>query len=383
MHGNLQKSEHPSFVSLYFHVPFCSKKCPYCHFYVTTGKQEAHTLYIESLIQEWRQKLPLLKGRVIYSIYFGGGTPSQLSPSLYLPLFEELLNSGLTFHPDVEITFEANPEDLSPNYLTLLKTLPINRLSMGVQSFDDPTLLLLNRQHNAQKAIEAVINADALGFSNISIDLMYDLPHQTLSSWEYTLNSLKPLPISHLSLYNLTIEPHTLFYKKRHSLEPFIPDDTKSLHLLTTAIETLEELGLTRYEISAFGKPGKHSKHNTGYWLGRDFLGYGPSAFSYFDKKRFRNICHLNEYTKRMRDNRPAIDFEEQLEEEASLRELLVVRLRLKEGLYLPSFPSFPQTLQTEISSLEHEGYLAHSHDHLSLTSKGFLFYDTVAEALI
>lgn len=383
MPGSIQATELSSFISLYFHVPFCSKKCPYCHFYVTTSKKEAQKRYIEALLKEWKQKLPLLQGRVIYSIYFGGGTPSQLDPTLFSPLFEAIFNSSLIFHPNLEVTFEANPEDLSLTYLKTLKQLPVNRLSMGVQSFHDDTLKVLDRQHNAKTALDAIHFAHDVGFSNISIDLMYDLPHQTIASWSSTLKTLKNLPITHLSLYNLTIEPQTVFYKKRKILEPFIPDESKSLHLLNTAVETFEESGLSRYEISAFAKPGLHSKHNTGYWLGREFLGLGPSAFSYFQKKRFRNICDLNKYISYSHEEKTTTDFEEKLEEEASIRELLAIRLRLKEGVDLSYFPSFSKELVKEISKLQEDGLLQKEQNNLSLTTKGFLFYDTVAEALI
>jgi oxygen-independent coproporphyrinogen III oxidase len=383
MPGSIQATELSSFISLYFHVPFCSKKCPYCHFYVTTSKKEAQKRYIEALLKEWKQKLPLLQGRVIYSIYFGGGTPSQLDPTLFSPLFEAIFNSSLIFHPNLEVTFEANPEDLSLTYLKTLKQLPVNRLSMGVQSFHDDTLKVLDRQHNAKTALDAIHFAHDVGFSNISIDLMYDLPHQTIASWSSTLKTLKNLPITHLSLYNLTIEPQTVFYKKRKILEPFIPDESKSLHLLNTAVETFEELGLSRYEISAFAKPGLHSKHNTGYWLGREFLGLGPSAFSYFQKKRFRNICDLNKYISYSHEEKTTTDFEEKLEEEASIRELLAIHLRLKEGVDLSYFPSFSKELVKEISKLQEDGLLQKEQNNLSLTTKGFLFYDTVAEALI
>jgi oxygen-independent coproporphyrinogen-3 oxidase len=320
---------------------------------------------------------------VIYSLYFGGGTPSQVDPALFTPLFELIFNSSLTFHEDLEVTFEANPEDLSLVYLKTLKKLPINRLSIGVQSLHDDTLKILDRQHTAKAAIDAIQNAYKAGFSNISIDLMYDLPHQTISSWNHTLMALKDLPITHLSLYNLTIEPQTVFYKKKKLLEPFIPDEAKSLHLLSAAVEAFESLGLNRYEISAFAKPGMHSKHNTGYWLGREFLGYGPSAFSYFQKKRFRNLCDLNKYISHIHEGQTAVDFEEELEEESSLRELLALRLRLKEGVNLSSFPAFSKELLKELSLLQNQGLLEQEEERLSLTPKGFLFYDTVAEAII
>jgi oxygen-independent coproporphyrinogen III oxidase len=381
--GKIQASEEGSFFSLYIHIPFCSKKCPYCHFYVLPSKSVSHTLYIETLIQEWHQKIPLLKDKVIYSVYLGGGTPSQLSPELLKRLLDVILSSRLKFHPFLEITLEANPEDLSFDYLKALRQLPINRLSMGVQSFHPSTLKLLERQHDDQKALIAIETAASLGFPNISIDLMYDLPEQTLDSWNYTLSKLHPLPITHLSLYNLTLEPQTLFYKKRKQLQTLIPDETLSLTLLNTANEHLEAMGLIRYEISAFARPGMHSKHNTGYWIGREFLGLGPSAFSYMNKKRFSNASDLKHYTSQIHQNKSAVDFEEELEEKSSLREHLVLALRLKEGALLSRFPPFDLDLAQDISSLKEEGFLQETEETLILTPQGVLFYDTVAATLV
>ncbi|MBM3192196.1 MAG: radical SAM family heme chaperone HemW, partial [Chlamydiae bacterium] len=361
----------------------CSKKCPYCHFYVLTSKETAHGDYIEVLLQEWRQKLPLLQGKVVYSIYFGGGTPSQVSPWVLEKLFKEIFASSLTFHPSLEVTFEANPEDLTASYLQHLKSLPINRLSIGVQSLHDETLKILERQHDAARATQSLEMAFHLGFSNISIDLMYDLPHQTPSSWEYTLNALEGLPITHLSLYNLTIEPHTSFYKRKKKLEPFLPDEDKSLYLLQQALEAFASLGLERYEVSAFAKEGFYSRHNVGYWLGREFHGYGPSAFSYYQGRRFRSVEHLHKYSQAIRLGLSAKDFEEKLEEEASLRELLAIRLRLLEGVNLKAFPLFSQDLSQTLINLKKDKFLKEEDGKLFLSSKGLLFYDSVATEII
>lgn len=339
--------------------------------------------FTKALLLEWDQKLPLLQGKTIYSIYFGGGTPSQLAPHYFDLILKKIFNSPLSFHQDLEVTLEANPEDISKAYLSGLQGLRFNRLSLGVQSLHDPTLKLLNRQHDSKRAIEAVIDAHTHGFSNISIDLMYDLPSQTLDSWQHTLSEVEKLPITHLSLYNLTIEPNTPFYRKRAVLEPTLPKEALSLTLLESAVDSFERMGLERYEISAFAKKGYHSKHNTGYWLGRSFLGYGPSAFSYYHKKRFRNCCDLKKYISHMEQRTSSIDFEECLEEESSIRELLAIHLRLKEGVDLSRFPSFSQDLTKEISSLIKENYLQKEESLLSLTEKGFLFYDTVATAIV
>jgi len=387
MDGNslmIQDLELGSYVSLYFHLPFCSKKCPYCHFYVIKTKKQSQSAFFDSLKKEWEIKLAYLEKKTIYSIYFGGGTPSQVSLDLIEDFLSLIFSSNLNFDPNIEITFEANPEDLSYEYLGSLRQLKINRLSIGVQSFNDEMLKTLERQHHSKKAQAAILNAFKIGFENISIDLMYDLPSQTEKDWCETLAITKQLPITHLSLYNLTIEPQTVFYKKRKLLEPSLPSESKSLHLLNLALISLEEMGLSRYEISAFCKKGFHSKHNVGYWLGREFHGYGPAAFSYFEKKRFKNISDVNKYSTLISKNQIPIDFEEKLEEEAHLRELLVIRLRLKEGIEINKHIHFlPLSVKNEIESLSQKGLLKEEKNRLFLTEKGFLFYDSVAEALI
>ena len=379
----IQDSELGSYISLYFHLPFCSKKCPYCHFYVTKTKPKTQQDYFIALKQEWASKLPLLNGRVIYSIYFGGGTPSQVKIELLEDFLTMIFSSKILLHPDVEISFEANPEDLSLDYLQKLKKLPVNRLSIGVQALDNPSLKILDRQHDAKKAIESIETAYKVGFANISIDLMYDLPLQTKQSWHETLSRVKDLPITHLSLYNLTIEPQTVFYKKRKELLPTLPSEPLSVYFLNRALETFASIGLDRYEISAFAKPGFYSRHNTGYWLGREFLGYGCAAFSYFNKKRFKNVADISKYVTRQKELISCVDFEEELETEASLRELLAIRIRLNEGAKLSFFPKLSQKLVEDIETLEQEGLLSTKNAILKLTPKGRLFYDTVASALI
>lgn len=379
----IQDQELGSFISLYFHLPFCSKKCPYCHFYVTKTKPQSQKDYFAALKKEWVAKLALLQGRTIYSLYFGGGTPSQVKLEYLADFFDMIFSAPIHFHPDVEITFEANPEDLSYEYLKELKTLAVNRLSIGVQALDDASLITLGRQHDAKKAIDSIETASRLGFNNISIDLMYDLPGQTRPSWDVTTRLVQKLPITHLSLYNLTIEPQTVFYKKRKELEPVLPTEPLSVYFLNKGIETFEKMGLARYEISAFALKGLHSKHNTGYWLGRDFLGYGCAAFSFFEKKRFKNISDIHRYCLDQQQGLSSIDFEEKLDEHASLRELLAIRIRLKEGAKLSNFKDIPDEVFLDIKKLEKQGLITFQDGIVKLSSTGFLFYDTVASALI
>ncbi len=358
-------------ISLYFHIPFCTKKCPYCHFYVIPNRLPFHEILREGLSLEWQQQLPLLQNQTITSIYLGGGTPS-----LYTHI--DAILEKIPRAPDCEITIEANPEESTRELFTKLRGLGINRLSLGVQSLDDRSLQTLERIHSAEKARQAIHLATQAGFQNISIDLMYDLPGQTAESWRYTLDQLPDLPIHHLSLYNLTIEPHTAFHKRRLTT----PGGELSLRFLTTALEKLEAIGLHRYEISAFAKPGHTSRHNLGYWTGRPFLGFGPSAFSYWEGERFRNIANIHRYARLLKENQSPVDFRERLPYPASVKELLAVRLRLKEGADLSLF-SLPPETHIAMEALKRQGLLQQQGSQLQLTDRGRLFYDTVATEII
>lgn len=329
---------------------------------------------------EWQKALPQLSAYKIASIYFGGGTPSLLGAAY----IEEIL-SWIQPSPEVEITLEANPENFSESMIRGYKSAGINRLSIGAQSFDDELLLQLGRTHNSSKIGSSIDQANRAGIENITIDLMYDLPDQTLSHWQKTLSKATALPISHLSLYNLTIEPNTVFYKKRKTLA--IPDQETSLAMYLLAVEALEKSGLAQYEISAFSLPGRQSKHNLGYWTARPFLGFGPSAFSFWEGKRFQNIANLRKYHQLLMAEQSPIDFEEQLDKNASQRELLAVRLRLLEGVNIEDFQknhgSLEKDLFDTLDELIKKGWLSFDGTRYKLTSQGILFYDSLASEIV
>ena len=381
--GNFDKRD----VSLYFHIPFCAHKCPYCHFFVLPDKADLKKIFIDAILLEWEQQLGLLGNKKVVSIYFGGGTPSLLGPHLLGILLQKVFDSSLEIAPNCEITLEANPEDVTQEKIQAFASLGINRLSIGVQSLDDSSLNTLDRRHSAKKALSAIEATFNAGIHNLSIDLMYDLPNQTLSSWEKTLSCLEHLPLTHLSLYNLTIEPETLFYKNKKSLTPLLPTPEVSLNMLQMAIQHLKNKGFERYEISAFCKNDLYSRHNTGYWIGRPFLGFGPSAFSYWDQKRFRNIAHLSRYAGFLNQGKSPVDFEEKLPFSSSQNELLAVQLRLLEGVDLVLFQERHEKLSVETTQalwdLEQKGWLLKEDQTLKLSAEGLLFYDSVATAII
>lgn len=294
-------------------------------------------------------------------------------------MLEKIFSSGLTISPTCEITIEANPEDGSLALFEQLTCLKINRLSLGVQSLDDRSLQTLERIHSAQKAETTILQAEKAGFKNISIDLMYDLPDQTEASWIYSLSKLKSLPIQHLSLYNLTIEPHTSFYKRRETLS--FPTEETSLRLLQRAVLSIESIGLKRYEISAFAKEGCQSQHNLGYWTGRPFLGFGPSAFSFWEEERFRNCANLQRYTRALKEGNSPQDFREKLPFPENIKEHIAVQLRLLEGI--PFKESYPPEVHASIQKLLEQNFLIKKDSRIFLSEKGLLFHDTVASQII
>ncbi len=369
-------------VSLYFHIPFCKKKCPYCHFYVLPDNLELKEMLLAALILEWKRERPRLEGKKIVSIYFGGGTPSLFGAEAIGTILNLIDRDA-----GCEITLEANPEDVTQEKIQKMRDVGINRVSMGVQSLDDSSLQILGREHSAKTALAAIDAIQRAGIENLSIDLMYDLPEQSFSSWKRTIERVEELPITHLSLYNLTIEPETLFFKRKKSLLPLLPTPTESLKMLTHAVEQLERWGFKRYEISAFAKEGYASRHNSGYWTARPFLGFGPSAFSFWEGKRFRNIAHLKRYSTALEQNKPTYDFEEKLPYPDNLHELLAVELRLLAGVNLATFQArhgpLPSSTHSSLETLKQKGWLEQHSHQLKLTEEGLLFYDSVATAII
>ncbi len=374
-------------VSLYIHVPFCTKKCDYCHFFVLPHKTSYVEAFTKALHQEWELHKPLLTNKTLVSIYFGGGTPYLWGPSPLHHFLNKVFEEIPRIAKDIEVTLEANPEHITRDIVQAYSNAGINRFSMGVQSFDDDLLHTLSRSHTATQAIHAIHEVKEAGITSLSIDLMYDLPHQTVASWEKTVLCAADLPIDHLSLYNLTFEPHTVFFKKRKNLLPIRPSGEESLQMLQNAINRFSQPPWRQYEISAFAKPGHTSCHNTGYWTGRPFIGLGPSAFSYWEGERWQNVPHLRKYGSLVEEKKKPIHFSEKLPDEAARRELFVIALRLIDGISLPQFVSRHGELDSKthesLSYLQQKGWIEKQGEQLSLTDEGRLFYDSLASLLI
>lgn len=314
---------------LYIHIPFCKKLCHYCDFYFSVSLESKEAM-LHSLAKEIEQRVDYLKGEPIRTLYFGGGTPTIYTPQ-ELQFLTRKIKSIYTCNIE-EFTVEANPDDLNPEYLQGLRSIGVNRLSIGIQSFIDRDLLLMNRRHNAQHAIEVVPMAKAAGFDNITIDLIYGIPGQSEEEWEYNLKTALSLDVQHISSYHLSIEPKTVFgNKQKRGLFRQI-DDAASEKLYRILEEQLCNAGFEHYEVSNFARPGYYSKHNTAYWTYEKYIGIGPSAHSFDGISRQWNIANNSKYIKALTDG---INFweREQMNEGEQYNELILTSMRTTWGL--------------------------------------------------
>ncbi|MDO4163954.1 MAG: radical SAM family heme chaperone HemW [Bacteroides sp.] len=280
---------------IYIHIPFCKTRCIYCDFYSTTHSEQRER-YVRALCKELHTRKDYLKEETIRTIYFGGGTPSQLTEEDFHTIFRTL-DEVYGLSACEEITLEANPDDLTEEYTTMLCTrLPFNRISMGIQTFDDTTLQLLRRRHSARQAIDAVNRCRQAGFRNISIDLIYGLPGETDERWRRDLQQAVSLCVEHISAYHLTYEEGTPLFRMLAANRIHEVDEESSVRFFSTLIDTLSAAGYEHYEISNFCKPGMHSRHNTAYWQGIPYLGCGPSAHSFNTVSREWNVASLEQY---------------------------------------------------------------------------------------
>ncbi|MBR5726437.1 MAG: radical SAM family heme chaperone HemW [Muribaculaceae bacterium] len=295
---------------IYVHIPFCASRCSYCDFFSTLSLKEAAEPYVEALIAEAQLRRGELQGERVKTLYMGGGTPSQLP----LPLLEQLV-TGLKGVLDLdgveEFTIEANPDDVSPEWCAALPALGVNRVSMGVQSFEDEILKVIGRRHTAAQAVQAVVNLRDVGIDNISIDLIYGLPGQTLESWGQSVNQALALHPQHISAYGLTYEEGTrLWWQRQRGEVKEVPEDD-CIEMYRTLVARLRKAGYEHYEISNFALPGFHSRHNSSYWDETPYLGLGAAAHSYDGAVRRNNPCDLQRYIDTIMAGKTACEQEE------------------------------------------------------------------------
>jgi oxygen-independent coproporphyrinogen-3 oxidase len=304
----------------------------YCDFFSNTQAVRYKESYLAAIVEEMSIRREYIGGEALETVYFGGGTPSVLTPADFEKVFDAIYRL-FTVKEGAEITLEANPDDMTPSYVLSLGRMPFNRISMGVQSFNDQDLRLLGRRHNADRAVEAVSLCRELGkYDNVSIDLMYGLPGQTTAMWEYNLREALRLETPHISAYHLTYEKNTPLYRMKEEgrVRPVSEDVSLEMFELLTA--GLPEAGYLHYEISNFALPGYLSLHNSGYWTDRKYLGIGPSAHSYDTQSRQWNVSSLSRYVEGILKGLPDVE-SERLDENARYNEYIMTGLRCRQGI--------------------------------------------------
>lgn len=317
---------------IYIHVPFCKTRCIYCDFFTQTNISTKPD-YVTAVCTEMALRKQYLGDEIIKTIYFGGGTPSQLTIPEFRTIFEAIYTHFIV-DENVEITIEANPDDLSDVYLDQLRLLPINRISVGIQSFNDNELHFLKRRHSSDKAKKVIARCKALGYDNISIDLMYGLPNQTMPIWQNNLEQAVDLGIQHISAYHLIYEEDTRLYKllQQGSVQPV--DENVSVDMFSVMIDRLTEAGFVHYEISNFARDGLFSRHNSSYWLGDKYLGLGPAAHSFDGRNRAWNVSSIAGYFDGVGQGHPIIETE-QLDIKSAYNDFILTGMRTMWGVSL------------------------------------------------
>ncbi len=372
--------------ALYLHVPFCRAKCPYCDFYSLPKALDKAPLYLKALKMEARLRAPELKKYRLVTFYAGGGTPSLLPPSFYEELFSFL--AGLFPLEFKEVTLEANPEGLSLNQLKAYRSLGFNRLSLGAQSFQEKGLRALGRRHTVHEIEKAVELARRAGFENLSLDLIFAWPGQTLKDLEEELKKAVSFGPEHLSCYELTIEEGTPFGQLYAQGKLVLPEEETVVSMYSLIEDFLTASGYEHYEISNYAKPGWRCQHNLFYWQARPYLGLGPAAGSYLNGVRYKNIEDLEAYLTALLSGRLPPQEIERLSKEARFREAVILGLRLLEGVSRSRlFQEFGFDLKEYygpvIEDLIKKGLLEWAGDFLKLSKKGLLLANQVLSYLV
>ncbi|RKX18945.1 MAG: coproporphyrinogen III oxidase [Candidatus Zixiibacteriota bacterium] len=371
---------------IYIHIPFCKSKCYYCDFYSSVNlsyKKE----FLNALFVELNLRKDFLEKQTIKTIYFGGGTPSLLSAGEIQAIIDKI---QATFHVDYEpeITIEANPEDLIQIYIKNLATTSVNRVSIGIQSFNDKNLEQLNRRHNAKQAIKSISDLKSVGFSNISADLIYGLPKLSLKEWENSITDFFKLEIPHLSAYHLTYEENTVFGHrlKKGIISPVT--EIESIAQYKLLCQMMSDNNYQHYEISNFCRPEKFSIHNTNYWNNTHYLGLGPAAHSYNGNIRLWNKSNLAQYLSNLSERKLPPHEKEILLKTDKFNDYILTGLRTTKGINLTriqdDFPDFLKNTKKKIDELKDaEDLCSFDGNYFKLTEKGFFVADAIMEKFI
>jgi oxygen-independent coproporphyrinogen III oxidase len=369
-------------LGLYLHIPYCLHKCGYCDFNSHPENQEESAHYVESLLKELEFYSTTLKNYSVPTVFMGGGTPTILPPSK-LKRILDTVRQNFNLTPDCEITIEANPATIKLETLQEIRAAGYNRISIGVQSFDEKELQLLERVHNEEEIHSTVHRARSANFKNLSMDLMFALPDQTIKKWQSHLNQAIAKNPDHLSTYNLTIEPATAFFKLHEKGKLCLPHEDIQLEMYETTIRVLEDAGYSQYEISNFSKPDMESQHNINYWNNGEYLGVGAGASSYLNGERFKNINSPSIYIREIETKANAIDTRERLEPLQAMGETLMLGLRLLKGISIDVFEkrfqvSFQKVYGKAVEPLLNQELITINQNRIALSRKGLFLADSV-----
>ncbi len=368
---------------IYLHIPFCKKACFYCDFHFSVSMKSKNDI-IMALHKELVVRRDFIKKESIETIYFGGGTPSILTSEEIKGLVHSI-RKEYDVADDVEITLEANPDDLSYSYLKELFSVGVNRLSVGIQSFDDEHLKWMNRSHTNEQSEQCIKDAALVGFRDITIDLIYGLPQLSSDQWLRTVKKALDLPINHLSAYSLTLEQQTPYDKLVRQKKYKEPDNDLAAEHFRILVEKANDLGWEHYEVSNFCKFGNYSKHNTSYWQNKRYLGIGPSAHSFDGENRSWNVSSNAKYLEKIARNVPTFSLEK-LKTTNKVNEYLLTGLRTKWGVDLVWLSSYGYDLNLDykdkLTEWASKGWIIMDNASLKLTTKGFLFADFIASEL-
>jgi oxygen-independent coproporphyrinogen-3 oxidase len=374
-------------LGLYIHVPFCRSKCEYCDFYSLGGVRNKDRMdeYLQAVIRHLREAGARAADYEVDTVYFGGGTPSFFGSGNLIRILNEIYKR-FNVSGRAEITLEANPDSVTQHSLSRLLRAGFNRISLGIQSDDDALLKAIGRPHTFAQAREAVEAARRAGFDNISIDLIYGLPGQTREQWAGTLRSAMDLRPEHISCYGLKVEPGTPLYTYQDKVD--LPDDDTQADMYLYTVATLEEFGFRQYEISNFAREGFHSRHNLKYWTGRDYLGFGPSAASCMENKRFTYVRDLDAYCDGVLHGGAITSECEDLSLRDRAGEYLMLRLRTAAGVrgsvYTRNFRMSFAPLEALLREYADHGLAVQKDDgSWRLTPEGFLLSNQIIGALL
>ena len=367
---------------IYIHVPFCKSRCTYCAFYSTTGLEQRQR-YVDAVCREMMMRSQEAEQRVD-TVYVGGGTPSQLTAEQLRQLFSQINKVwGKVLSSSPEITIEANPDDVTQEFVRSLRALPVNRVSMGVQSFSDERLRFVNRRHTSAQAVAAVEQLREAGFDNISIDLMYGFPDESFADWLADIDRALSLEPQHISAYCLSYEEGTALQRWMTDNGKQPMDEEQERQMYYTLIDRLDAAGYEHYEISNFAKPGLRSRHNSSYWTGVPYVGLGAAAHSFDGRSRRWNVSDISQYMEGIEQGRRVCE-EELMDEETRYNDLITVALRTREGLCLDQLSESQREYCLSQASRFVEGVLlCVDGDRLRLTRNGLFVSNMVMSELM